>query len=346
MEFDINKLMDGIAVSSRVRLARNLSGLVFPTVFGEKQKEIAGRVEAVLKSVGEFRRLDVKNLSGTELLAMKERYLISADLIENRETGSVILSDDETVSIMINEEDHVREQCFLRGLNLRDAYAVLDRIDDVLSGEIEFAFDPKRGYLTSCPTNLGTGMRASVMLFLPALTLSRSIASIMTAVSKERIEVRGVYGEGSDTEGCLYQVSNQVSLGLSESEILRQVENVVLRIAEAEKAGRASLFEQAPLELRDRVMRAYGTLLYAVKIDSAEFMKLFSDVKLGAALGILPLSNPGALDEIAVKVRPANLILQAGKELSAEERDVARADTVRKTLQTLAGTGNEETKGR
>ena len=336
MELDINKLLDGIAVSSRVRLARNLSGLVFPTVYGEKQKEIAGRVEAVLRSVGEFKRMDVRDLSGTELLALKEKYLIAADLIENRETGSVLVSDDETVSVMINEEDHIREQCFLRGLNLRDAYAALDKLDDILSENLEFAFDPKRGYLTSCPTNLGTGMRASVMLFLPALTMNRSIASIISAVSKERIEVRGIYGEGSDAEGCLYQVSNQVSLGLSETEIIRQVENVALKVAEAEKNGRKSLFEQAPTELRDRVMRAYGTLLYAVKVDSAEFMRLFADVKLGAALGILPLKNLGALDEIAVKVRPANITLREGRELSAEERDIARADFVKATLKTLS----------
>ena len=323
-----------IAVSSRVRLARNLSGLAFPTVRGERQKDIPARAFAVLNESEPFRRWDVRSLSETELVALKERYLISADLIGNRESGSVLLSMKEDVSVMVNEEDHLREQCFARGFRLREAYERIDRIDTLLGDRLNFAFDPKRGYLTSCPTNLGTGMRASVMLFLPALTASRSIASIVSAVSQERIEVRGVYGEGSEAEGCLYQVSNRVSLGLSESEILDRVESAVERIADAERAARESGYAAARTEWQDRVMRAFGILTYAVRLSTEEFMTLIAEIKLGAALGILNVPDFGALEDLSVKVQPANLTLWAG-ELDAEGRDTARADYVRRTLREI-----------
>ena len=330
MEYD--ELFETVAVSSRIRLARNVSGLAFPTVRGERQKDLPARVEAVLKNAEPFRRLDVRDLSALELTALKERYLISADLMENRESGSVLLSAAEDVSVMVNEEDHLREQCFSRGLRLREAYARLDAIDDVLGEGLNFAFDPKRGYLTSCPTNLGTGLRASVMLFLPALTASRAIAGIVSAVSQERIEVRGVYGEGSDAEGCLYQVSNKVSLGLSESEIIDRVQSVVQRIAEAERTARRSLYEQAPLVVKDRVLRAYGVLTNAALLNTAEFMNLIAEVRLGAALGLIRVNDQRALEDLFVKVQPANLTLANGGQLDEIGRDAARAEAVKAEL--------------
>ena len=331
MPENINSVIDNIAVSSRVRLARNINGYVFPVKKGAKRlEEIIKPVYNELSKIGKF-KLYLMGGNQTEALALKEKHLISADLIKSP-AGAAVISEDESVSVMINEEDHIRQQCVLNGYNLEKAYNTLNKIDDLLSKKMSFAFDDKLGYLTSCPTNLGTGMRASVMLFLPAVTLNKSINAIINAVNKIGIAVRGVYGEGSNAEGYMYQVSNQVSLGLTEYDIIKNVEATVLQICEAEQAARKKMLESNALEIKDMVFRAYGILKNCVKISSAEFMKLISNIKLGAALGIIKVSDIYKINELIVRVQPANITLAAGRSLSAEERDIYRADCSAKVL--------------
>ncbi|MDD4002670.1 MAG: protein arginine kinase [Clostridia bacterium] len=331
MTENINSVIDNIAVTSRVRLARNINGYVFPVKKGAKRlEEIIKPVNNELSKIGKF-KLYLMSGNQTEALALKEKHLISADLIKSA-AGAAVISEDESVSVMINEEDHIRQQCVLKGYNLEKAYKTLNKIDDLLSKKMSFAFDDKLGYLTSCPTNLGTGMRASVMLFLPAVTLNKSINAIINAVNKIGITVRGVYGEGSNAEGYMYQVSNQVSLGLTEYDIIKNVETTVFQICEAEQSARKKMLESNALEIKDIVFRAYGILTNCVKISSAEFMKLISNIKLGAALSIIKVSNVYKISELIVKVQPANITLAAGRALSAEERDIYRADCAAKLL--------------
>lgn len=330
------ELTNDIAVSSRVRLARNINGYSFPVRAGaERLNEIIKPVYSELSKLGDFKLYVMKSNNSVESHALKEKHLISADLISNKTTGAAVISEDETISVMINEEDHIREQCVMRGYNLASGYNTLDKIDELLSKKLSFAFDGDLGYITSCPTNLGTGMRASVMLFLPAITLNESINAIINALGKVGITVRGVYGEGSKAEGYMYQVSNQVSLGVSELDIIKNVEATVLKLCEAEQTARKNMLDSDPIGVKDMVFRAYGLLTHCAKINSAEFMNLIAAIKLGAALNLIKVNDKYVLDELIVKVQPANISLAAGRTLSAEERDIYRADCTAKILDEL-----------
>lgn len=331
-----NPLTNDIAFSSRVRLARNINGYCFPVRSGaDRLNEIIKPVYSELSKLGQFKLYMMGTSKPAEVHSLKEKHLISADLIANLQNGAAAISEDETVSVMINEEDHIREQCVLSGFNLTAAFNNLDKIDDILSKKLSFAFDGNLGYLTACPTNLGTGMRASVMLFLPALTLNESINAIINALSKVGITVRGVYGEGSKAEGYMYQVSNQVSLGLSEQDIIKNVEATVLKICEAEKNARQAMLENDPHGVKDMIFRAYGTLTNCVKLSSAEFMKLIAFIKLGSALNLLKINDKHIVDELVVKLQPANISLAAGRVLTDLERDIYRADCTSKILNEL-----------
>lgn len=333
----MDKDIGNIVITSRVRLARNIEGLKFPTKGDDESlKKIIKPVYTELSKLGNFNIFNMDKISNIEAHSLKEQHLISKDLIENPLSGAAIISNDKTISVMCNEEDHLRLQCIYKGLALFETYKTVNTIDDKLAEKLNFSFDKELGYLTACPTNVGTGMRASVMCFLPALTIDKKIEPIIHSVARERITVRGVYGEGSDSDGCMFQVSNQVSTGISETDILRHVEATVLKICEAEQNVRQNIYENSLIELKDRVKRAYGILTNAAKLDSQEFMKLFSDVKLGAAMDILKFSYPQSLDEIITKVQPANIILAAGKQLSALERDIYRAEFVGKALKAIS----------
>ncbi len=333
---DIKEIIADIAVSTRIRLARNVRGIPFPTGAGETEPEIVKPVYTELSKLGTFRLFSMEKTGATEANALCERRLISPDLMRNKQSGAAIISENESISVMINEEDHIRQQCFLNGFNLDEAFAAADRIDDALSDKIDFAFHSDYGYITACPTNLGTGLRASVMLFLPALTITGQIGQLIHAVSRERNTVRGVYGEGSAAEGSMYQLSNQVSLGITEADILSHVAGTVVKICSAENEARGTLLKYGTLEIKDRVQRAYGILTHAARLESKEFMSLLSDVKLGAALELLQLPPSGTLDELIVKMQPANIMLAAGAELSAEQRDVYRAEFVAKALSLIS----------
>ncbi|GHV00856.1 protein-arginine kinase [Clostridia bacterium] len=328
---DINKYV----ISSRIRLARNVSGIPFPRKLSDERaytvmKDVFDRVSSY--GSGNFHVYKMSALSEVKRTAMMERHLISNDLVKSGEYGAVILSGDDAISIMLNEEDHIRAQCILKGLALTEGYKILNEIDDAIAETVKYAFDSELGYLTACPTNLGTGMRASAMMFLPALTLNQYIMPVVNQVNRLNIAVRGVYGEGSGAEGFMYQVSNQRSLGPTEEGIINAVSDTVRSIAAAEEKAVEQLLKTRKAELTDNVYRAYGLLTNSYKMDSKEFMNLMGQLKLGASLDIIKIKDKAALDEIIIKAQPANLILLADRELTAAERDIFRSEVVAREL--------------
>ena len=332
-EFDMD-LYQGNIVTSRIRLARNVRGYPFHISNPIVAKEISRKVYRALVKTDTFNLYHMENLSTIKAEAMKERHLISQNLIDNSSCGAVLINQDESVSVMVNEEDHIREQCFMRGLRLTEAYQHLLKIDDDLSKNLDIAFDRKYGYLTACPTNLGTGMRASVMMFLPALTESGKIGALIAETSKLGLTVRGLYGEGSGSEGFMYQISNEVTLGVSEEEIISEVEKTVLEICAAERDEMERLYVRNELKTMDKTRKSFGILTNAVMLDYSEFLMHIAQVKLGAMLGMIPISAEDfeVIDDLIVKVRPANVCEQYGKKLSALNRDLFRAEIVGKKL--------------
>ena len=328
--------MSDVVVSSRVRLARNIAGLPFPRrmKYNDERiyKELLPSIENAIGNSFKYKHYVMATTSDIEKEALMEKHLISRDLIRNSALGRAIISDDNTMSIMINEEDHIRAQCLLPGFNLEEAYKRIDAFDDALSKNIAIAFDEKLGYLTSCPTNLGTGMRASAMMFLPALTLLGSVDTFSSTASKLGLTIRGVYGEGSDADGYLYQVSNEVSLGITEKDILRRVDTFVRRIAENELAARDILIKREGTHIIDKICRAYGILTNAYMIDHDECMSLLSLLKLGVGAHIIKDIEMSKLNDITSNIGVGAICLEAGKALGAEERDIERAKIVKNAL--------------
>ena len=329
-------VFNGIIIKSRVRLARNLEGYSFRIQNPETAREIVKKVNRALVKCGTFNLFFASNLSGIQLEAMRERHLISNELIENRDCGAALINADETVSVMVCEEDVLREQCFIRGMRLEEAYEKINRIDDELARNLDIAYSEKFGYLTACTTNLGTGLRASVMMFLPGLTESGKIGSLIDAVKQRGLTVRGLYGEGTRAEGYVYQISNEITLGVSEREIIDEVSSVVdgICVSEREECERLFLGKNS-LRTRDTASKAYGVLTNAVLLPYGEFSERVSEVKLGAMLGLIKIADVSKLDDLAVSVRPANLCERYGKKLSATDRDLFRAEIVGKTLSKL-----------
>jgi protein arginine kinase len=261
-----------------------------------------------------------------------EKHLISPMLAEESRHGAVLLNKDESVSIMINEEDHIRIQVLFPGLQMKQAWELANEIDDWLESHLNFAFDEKCGYLTSCPTNVGTGIRASVMLHLPALAMTQQLNRLLPAITQVGLAVRGIYGEGSEALGQLYQVSNQVTLGLDENEILENLQGVVRQMIEHEHTARGRLQEVSLIQLEDRVHRSYGTLAHCRIIDSKEAMSLLSDVRLGIDLGFIRGVSASVMNELMVMIQPGFLQQYAGERLNAEQRDIRRARLIRERL--------------
>lgn len=328
-------IYSGNIVTTRVRLARNLKGYPFRVNDAETAREIVAKVNRALVRTDTFSLFFMAKQSGVRLEAMKERHLISQNLIDNRELGAVLINGDESISVMVNEEDIIREQCFMKGLRLQEAYKRLSRVDDDLAKNLDIAYDDRFGYLTACPTNLGTGLRASVMMFLPALTESGKISALIKEVSKLGLTVRGYYGEGSEAEGYMYQISNEVTLGVSEQEILSSVEETVVEICKIEREEMEKLFVKNRLKTMDRAKKSFGILTNAVLLSYSEFLSHIALVKLGAMLGLINISEIEALDDLIVKVRPANICEHYGKQLSAVNRDAYRAEMVGNKLMKL-----------
>ncbi|HEY8449101.1 MAG TPA: protein arginine kinase [Bacillota bacterium] len=327
-----------IVLSSRVRLARNLRDFPFPPrLDAEGSREVVAAVAAALTALNRsrerhFELYRLADISALDRQVLVEKHLISPLLAKN-EGGAVILSDDEAVSIMVNEEDHLRIQCLVPGLQLERAWEIADAVDNVLNEVLPFAFSERQGFLTTCPTNLGTGMRASVMMHLPGLVLSEQAGRVLDALAKVGVVVRGIYGEGTQAKGNLFQVSNQVTLGQTEQEIVENLQSVARQLIERERSAREMLYRQWRDHLEDRVCRAYGILMNARVITSEEALKLLSDMRLGIDQKILPHVSPQVFNDLIVATRSGFLQKLAGQELSPAERDRRRAALIRQRLQ-------------
>ncbi|TBL69158.1 protein arginine kinase [Paenibacillus thalictri] len=324
-----------IVVSSRIRIARNLNPSPFPMLATNQQsKEVLDQVSDVIqseefKAIDHFTMLTLNDLNELQKQVLVEKHLISPALANESRNGAVILSDNESVSIMVNEEDHLRIQCLMNGFQIREAWDLASQIDDQFEAKLDYSFDESRGYLTSCPTNVGTGIRASVMIHLPALVLTQQINRILSAITQVGLAVRGLYGEGSEALGNLFQISNQITLGQSEDEIIDNLYGVVRQIIEHERAARHKLYHEWKAKIVDRVSRSFGILSYAAIIDSKEAAQRLSDVRLGADLGIIQNVTPAAINELMVMTQPAFLQQYAGEKLTPEERDIRRAELIR-----------------
>ena len=320
--------------STRVRLARNVKGYPFPRKVSASQARLIEN--KVFGAMGHGNRLySIKALGEIEAGTLMEKHLVSKELLRSK-YGSVVVSDDESVGIMLNEEDHIRIQVILKGLKLSEAYALADGIDDRIAERTTYAYSDKYGYLTACPTNLGTGMRASVMMFLPALTITDNLMDSIKSLGMLNITVRGVYGEGSKAEGFVYQISNQRTLGMTEQEILQLVDEAVERLARAESVARNYLIEERKVYITDEIMRAYGIASNAYTLSVEEYAKYNALIKLGAYYGILKVSNVMKLDELATAVQPYSLTATASEKRDLiEGMEVYRAKTVREGLRSI-----------
>ena len=320
-----------VVVSSRVRIARNIAGKKFvSTASDEELKDVL----MTIKNSNIDSDLHFINLSDLDELmknSLVEKRVISRDLLEMKETG-ILLNDTEDISIMINEEDHLRIQVMKPGFNLDEALSDAIKVDEKISSKINYAYNDKYGFLTACPTNLGTGLRASVMLHLPALRLTGKIEKVLEVVNKVNLNVRGVYGEGTEAIGDLYQVSNKISLGVTEEEIVENVKLIVQKLIEQERKAREYLKNQGET-FEDKISRTYGNLVYARKMTYSECAKLISIVRLGISMGIITEIDNKKLDKISILTKPATLQKYLKKELSAEERDIERAKVIKQIIE-------------
>lgn len=322
-----------VIVSSRVRLARNIEGFPFCSrLTAEQRKEINARVKQALMGINapfakNLKYIEMDNVPEAEAYAMVERHIISPAFAQNREGRAIIISDDESVSVMIGEEDHLRIQVLAAGLDIKSVYDTAERLDTLLCEKLHFAFHSELGYLTECPTNIGTGLRASVMLHLPLLDSIGAVGSLADAVSKIGFTVRGMYGEGSSSKAGLYQLSNQITLGITEADALNNLQNVAMQLVARELSERDNT-DKAVLE--DNIFRAFGILKNARILNSAEMMEMVSLIKLGADMGILNI-DPTVPTRILVECQPNMLIAKAGA-VDPAERDRVRAETVRNLL--------------
>ncbi|MBS4031130.1 MAG: protein arginine kinase [Clostridiales bacterium] len=343
MRCGASKWMEGtgpdgeIVLSSRIRLARNIMELPFPYLASDSQTESVNhqlkQVSAKLSDeLGDIEFLRMSEIPSLQRQVLVEKHLISPLLVKESHNSAVMLRFDQAVSIMINEEDHLRIQCLLPGLQLEQAFEEANRYDDLFERELNYAYDEQWGFLTVCPTNVGTGLRASVMVHLPALTLTKQINRVLSAIAQVGLAVRGLYGEGTEIIGNLVQISNQITLGQSEHEIVRNLYGVTMQIVEQESSARQLLLNEGRDRLSDRVNRSFGVLSHARLMSSQEAMELLSDVRLGIDLGLIEEVSANILKELMVLLRPACLQTEAGRELDGMERDRERARLIRQRL--------------
>jgi len=327
-----------IIISSRIRLARNIEDYPFPIALVKgKSKEIINQVNDAVTNRSndmetQFILQELDNVASLERQVLMEKHLISPNLVSNADKAAVLMNKDESISIMINEEDHIRIQCLLPGFQLNEAWNLADKIDNLLEESIKYAYHEQLGYLTSCPTNVGTGIRASVMVHLPALTMTGYINRILQAANQIGLAVRGIYGEGTEFVGNVFQISNQLTLGRTEQEIIGNLKDVTKQIINKERDARGTLLENNRLQLEDKIFRSFGILTNARILTSQEAMKLLSDVRLGIDMGIIKSVGAESLNQIMVMMQPAFLQKNASRALSTNERDARRASLVREKL--------------
>ena len=322
-----------VIVSTRVRLARNIEDYPFePRLSKTGAEEIIEKVKGVFAGKDGYGFTDISALDENKKLSMVEKHLISPEMAEKETSCAIVENEDKGICIMICEEDHIRIQAIKPGLDLSGAMNAAFEADDLIDEKLKIAFDEKLGYLTHCPTNLGTGMRASVMMFLPALTMSGRIKGVQRELSQLGLTVRGVTGEGSGVKGCLYQFSNCVTQGVTEEEIIENLSEAVKKIAENERLLRKSYLENSYDELCDKVMRALGCLKYAHMISTEELYNLYADVRLGISSGIIKDMTEEKLDTLLISCMPATLTENAQKALSPKQRDKLRAEKIKESI--------------
>ncbi|QGG49219.1 protein arginine kinase [Heliorestis convoluta] len=328
-----------IVISSRVRLARNISAIPFPHLLQTTEaKKVVAMIYEALQSlqsneqVKDLTPVYLQDLQPIERSILVDKHLISPQHAEEAGGRGLLISQDEDISILINEEDHLRIQCLYSGLELEKVWNEASQVDDLFESVLDFAFDEKLGYLTACPTNVGTGLRASVMMHLPALVMTNQATRVLASLSQLGMTVRGLYGEGTEATGNLFQISNQVTLGRSEEEIISSLLVVAKQLIDQERMARHVLLKETKNQLEDQVCRAYGALTHARVMSSQESMSLLSKVRLGIDVGIIKTASLQTMNEMLVLTRPAFLQKMKGKELSPFERDVQRATMIREKL--------------
>lgn len=327
-----------VIVSSRIRLARNLEQFPFPQRMDDHQARLAA--DEIIKSFygreeeqrRQYLTVDLDSLSEVDRMALAEKHLISEDLARTGRNHRVIISRDEGLAIMINEEDHIRIQSMQAGLNLDGAFQAATKAALLLEERLTLAYNETYGFLTACPTNTGTGLRASAMAHLPGLVMTGRIRTIVDSLAKMSFAVRGYHGEGSKSQGDLFQISNQLTLGLSEEDLITDLKRMLAQLIEQERKARRELYRQRAAFVEDKIMRSLGLLKYARLMPAEEAMSLISDLRLGLALGLVHGFNTADVNRLISGIGPASIQKAYGKLMSPEERDVARAQTIRSLL--------------
>ncbi len=326
----------GIVISSRVRLARNIANFPFPPVADQIQKEkVLSFVKSAINKNSSLRKgnlLVSAEVTDLDRIFLVERHLISPEFLQGKVFQGVYINKEETLSIMVNEEDHLRIQALQGGLKLKEVYGLASQTEEELGKTLKFDFDSEFGFLTSCPTNVGTGMRASILIHLPGLVLTREIDQVISHMTKSSMAVRGFYGEGSDVLGNLFQISNQNTLGKSEIEILDSISQVVEEVVGSEQKARETLYKDAKDQIEDKIWRAYGILKHARMLSSNEVMNLLSALRLGIGCGTISQVSFNQINEILVLSQPAHLQKYFNRQMGANERDTIRAELVRLKL--------------
>lgn len=328
---------NNIVLSSRIRIARNIKDKPFPQKLNESESiKVVKNVEKAFFTSShiesKYNLIYTGELDDNTNMYFLEKHLISPKLLSNKGKSAFILGEDETVSIMINEEDHIRLQCITGGFDLGTPYDMANKFDNLLEESIDYAFDEKLGYITACPTNIGTGLRASVMIHLPALTMNDEMNEILKILTQVGMTIRGLYGEGSKAQGNIYQISNQITLGVNEEDILNNLQAVVNQIINQENRTREKFLKSYRYELEDKIYRSFGILETAVLLNSNECLDLLSNVRMGVELGIIKNVNSMRLNSLLLETQPAALQKRLKTNLSDKERDFNRAKLVREIL--------------
>lgn len=326
-----------IVMSSRIRLARNLENVPFTHWATKKQeKETLETLESAVQTVDALRgslTVRMAEVDDVDKQFLLERHLISREHIVHPEFKSVVVGEKEIVNIMINEEDHLRVQVMQSGFNLQECWRIASRVDDALHKRIKFAFHQEWGYLTACPTNTGTGLRASVMLHLPSLVMTKQISRVLQAITKLGMTARGLYGEGTEAEGNFFQISNQVTMGSAEEDIIDNLERIIRQVIGHEENARKTIMKQSREMLQDKIWRSNGTLKSAHIINTKETLSLLSMVRLGVDMGLISDIDRRAVNELFILTQPAHLQKIEGRTLSSAQRDVKRANLIRRRLE-------------
>lgn len=320
-----------VVISSRVRLARNIAEMPFPTKLSKEQaNDVINKIKEITPSIGYgLKFINLNDLDDINKICLVEKHMISPEFAMNKnKVGAILINDEENICIMINEEDHIRLQVFASGLELENLKNLAIEIEEKIGEMLNYASNEYYGYLTACPTNVGTAMRASVMIHLPALTMTGNINKILKIVNGFGMNIHGIYGEGTQSQGDMYQISNNQTLGLTENDIIKNLNIITEKVIEQERTARKFLAKNL-IDLEDRIYRAYGTLAYATKLSTEETRKLLSYVKLGTDLGIIKELDDSKISKLYLYIQPANLQKYAGKQLDGYERELKRPEIIK-----------------